>query len=455
MPPKRNAAKSRRQRTAARSARNPATSTTDTVTITQNGNIANAATETVVVVANGNAGAAAKTQYKSLLLSATQQELADLYKIRTSVIEMLYDGGYDIESHLSTHPSIPATVNLDDFQQFIQAKVAQKPSDHQAIAKELQGIQSKIRAERKPIKEKIKTLSERLNNKATTSDQRDKIRQEQKRLYTQMQNMHKDQLDDVTYNLLTERDLTLSTQRRPVSFVDQQAFKLWMNAAPAGPTTSSVANATELYDPFAAAPAGLTPVANATELYDPFAVEAAPPTPVASAVYDPFVVEPAQPASAADKMVVFFCNEPRIGKETFQFFIKKLRSLGTRNCILVSRDGCTSTIAKSLITKNTDYHIRVFAYKELVVNLIRYHYLVPKYYLLSGDQVKIVEERYGEVKCFPKLKKSRPVVRYYGFSTGDVIAVVYSGKLYGHSNNNNNPDENFIFPVSFKIVIEE
>jgi DNA-directed RNA polymerase subunit H (RpoH/RPB5) len=416
--------------------------------------------------ANSNNGNATKAQYKSMLLNLTDIDIEMLFKIRKTVFEMLEDGGYQVvpsnrhteQCALQTHPKLGPYASQEEFTQFLQTKALHKPDEHQAIAAEYQKLQTKIRAERKLIKDKLKALATQLQQ-CHTAESRDAIRAQQKKLIQESQRVHTDELDEITYNLLTEVDLCIVTEKRPVCPSFDRLFDLWMRKPPSEylkHEEMQYQNATSL--PFLTSH---TPASNnnnndnnnnnnnnGNNCNASHMMTKTNEGGTVQAVCNP-----------RDRIAVFFCNDSRINKPMFKFIAKRLRQMQIANCVLISRDGCKSTVARGLFNKSTEHHIRIFAYNELVVNLIRYHVMVPRYYPLAEHHLAELEKRYGDRNCFPKLHKSKPVARYYGFNTGEVVAVQYVNKNY--------PDyeqfdtklatqlQNFIFPVSFKIVVDE
>ena len=144
-----------------------------------------------------------------------------------------------------------------------------------------------------------------------------------------------------------------------------------------------------------------------------------------------------------DRLVVFFCNLSGIGVKAFQMLKRRIDTTHVRNAIFISENGCkrTPAINNSLIPNDPRFLIRVYAFEDLLVNMIKYFELVPKYTKLSAEEIEILQRKYGDLEKIPKLAKSKPVCKYYGFEAGQIVEVNFTGQVYCSLNGQNRQNE--------------
>ena len=100
-----------------------------------------------------------------------------------------------------------------------------------------------------------------------------------------------------------------------------------------------------------------------------------------------------------------------------------------KRIILVHKSKISSVAAKTATMFEGVFED--FLFEDLIVNVTR-HILVPQHIKLLEDEKKALLERYNvKLSQLPRLLRSDPICKYYGFEKGDVIKIIRKSETAG------------------------
>jgi DNA-directed RNA polymerase I, II, and III subunit RPABC1 len=126
--------------------------------------------------------------------------------------------------------------------------------------------------------------------------------------------------------------------------------------------------------------------------------------------------------SDGEKVYFFFVNVPKMNIDIIKAYIQRVETEHIKHVIIVYRKIITA-VAKSTIQTLDKIKIQLFAARELQYNITK-HRLVPFHEKVSKKEVTDLLKKFGTK--LPKLLKSDPVVRFYGFERRDIIRIIRS-----------------------------
>ncbi|KAL7712794.1 DNA-directed RNA polymerase I [Entamoeba marina] len=119
---------------------------------------------------------------------------------------------------------------------------------------------------------------------------------------------------------------------------------------------------------------------------------------------------------SSDGIIVFFAKDDKLKVETFTNYLGEVETQGCTKAIIVYHGQLSSVVKQSIERSKCQWE--VMQEDELIVNVTK-HVLVPKHILLIT------------VSQLPRLLKTDPICRYYGFQRGDVIKIVRKSETAG------------------------
>lgn len=123
------------------------------------------------------------------------------------------------------------------------------------------------------------------------------------------------------------------------------------------------------------------------------------------------------------KVLVLYHPQDSVGVAFVKMCYQKLEEQNIKNLIIVKWGKLTPT-AKTTIDEMNDHNIQVFDVEEISNNVTK-HVLVPKHELLTKDETMTLLKKYRSVKTqLPRILKSDPVIRYYGWNKGDIVRII-------------------------------
>lgn len=116
---------------------------------------------------------------------------------------------------------------------------------------------------------------------------------------------------------------------------------------------------------------------------------------------------------------VYFHHSPKMNIDAVKEFIYWIETNEWRHSILVYDNIITST-TKKVIESLDNHHIELFDAKEFLYDMTQLRYYCP-HERVDRETAQSIIKKYGNK--LPKLLKSDPVCRYFGFQKGDIIRV--------------------------------
>lgn len=140
-----------------------------------------------------------------------------------------------------------------------------------------------------------------------------------------------------------------------------------------------------------------------------------------------------------DSVMVFFEQASGLTTDRIYKILSKIHENGCNHCIIIYKDGVT-TYVKNLIKNDifekprgardklaydiNEFDIEIFNEEELRINITR-HRLQPKSLTRLSDAESITfKSKYGTK--IPIFAITDPLVRFYNFKRGDIIAIIRS-----------------------------
>jgi len=130
-----------------------------------------------------------------------------------------------------------------------------------------------------------------------------------------------------------------------------------------------------------------------------------------------------------ENIIIFFSDSIKLDLEEFRTYYHIMMDNKCNHSILVYNNGKVNKYVMQLIDvlkEQKNIHIELFENDWLVHNVTR-HESVSKHILLSDEEKEKLLEQYdpvGRGECFPKLLKTDPIARYYGFQKGQMIKIL-------------------------------
>lgn len=127
-------------------------------------------------------------------------------------------------------------------------------------------------------------------------------------------------------------------------------------------------------------------------------------------------------------LLVVFTDEQKVGVKTIKNFIHKIETEKIYHMIVVLKNSITSfgnrILAEVQASDNFDQKllIELFYEKELLINITK-HRLTPQHQKLDKDTKLELLSTGLTVAQLPRLLKSDPICRYYGFVRGDIVRI--------------------------------
>lgn len=123
----------------------------------------------------------------------------------------------------------------------------------------------------------------------------------------------------------------------------------------------------------------------------------------------------------------FLCTTSisKFGVDETKLLIGKLERTNARELILILSDSITSFASKMLTeyAASKSCKLWIFTENQLRFNVTK-HRLVPKHKKLSKiEKQEILSKNKLQVAQIPKLLNIDPIVKYYGFDSGDLIQI--------------------------------
>ncbi|KAL7720927.1 ATP-cone domain-containing protein [Entamoeba marina] len=132
---------------------------------------------------------------------------------------------------------------------------------------------------------------------------------------------------------------------------------------------------------------------------------------------------------SSDGIIVFFAKDDKLKVETFTNYLGEVETQGCTKAIIVYHGQLSSVVKQSIERSKCQWE--VMQEDELIVNVTK-HVLVPKHILLSNEEKEALKKKYQvTVSQLPRLLKTDPICRYYGFQRGDVIKIVRKSETAG------------------------
>lgn len=133
-----------------------------------------------------------------------------------------------------------------------------------------------------------------------------------------------------------------------------------------------------------------------------------------------------------DRVIVFFPESTKLGKQSFRDLVKKMTNLNLTHCIMVIKGGVSPAVNKLVTTLNVHkYRTELFFDEELVVNITK-HKMVPKHVALTKQEKQDILDKYSVTDAqLPRIKQSDVVSRYYGFRRGQLIQITRDSDTAG------------------------
>ena len=128
-----------------------------------------------------------------------------------------------------------------------------------------------------------------------------------------------------------------------------------------------------------------------------------------------------------EKLIVYYADEPattkKLGVEALGHAIIMCEKYNTRNLILVSPVGLSSTASKE-ISKMVSYNIYFFLEDEMTYDPTE-HYFTPAHRaLLPEEQRDFLKRNDLSIDQLPIILTSDMISRYYGFRVGQIIEII-------------------------------
>jgi DNA-directed RNA polymerase I, II, and III subunit RPABC1 len=138
-------------------------------------------------------------------------------------------------------------------------------------------------------------------------------------------------------------------------------------------------------------------------------------------IFSSFVV--ANNKNNQDKILVYFCQEPKMSAKNFKSLIAYLEEIKIKHCILIISKSMTDP-AKKEQSQITDYWIELFEQNELIVNFTKSIYSSAHFCLSNEEKQEFLTKNKISESQLPRILCSDPVCRYYGIKRGQIIKIV-------------------------------
>jgi DNA-directed RNA polymerase subunit H (RpoH/RPB5) len=132
------------------------------------------------------------------------------------------------------------------------------------------------------------------------------------------------------------------------------------------------------------------------------------------------------PDVVTQKILALFDVESagRTGVKTLREVAAHMEQFHVQDAIIVSERGPNTMMAKEVnMLHMRGFTIQFFCFTELYRNVTQ-HMLVPRHVKLSEQEKQdVCKKNKAELTHFPHLNRLDPVVRYYGFKKGTMVAI--------------------------------
>lgn len=123
-------------------------------------------------------------------------------------------------------------------------------------------------------------------------------------------------------------------------------------------------------------------------------------------------------------VILYLILQDKLNIDTFKHYYALIRQANCQHAILVYQNTLTSSV-KNIIKSMSTITLELFTMDELTFNITR-HVLVPKHELDDPER-----HPSRDLNNYPKIRRSDPVCRFYGFATGDIIRITRkNGGIY-------------------------
>ncbi|EFA76527.1 RNA polymerase II core subunit [Heterostelium album PN500] len=183
---------------------------------------------------------------------------------------------------------------------------------------------------------------------------------------------------------------------------------------------------------------------------------------------------------AADKIFIFFPNDPKVGvkpiKEVISTlikptnhlsiylsthnqtntyrYVKRMKEIGGTRAIIVVQQVMTPFAKQALaeFSQNREIVLENFNEAELLVN-ITHHQLVPKHILLSKEEKSELLAKYKMKETqLPRIQINDPVARYFGLRRGHVVKIIRPSETAGRYITYRNKNESTVTTSSKELT---
>jgi DNA-directed RNA polymerase I, II, and III subunit RPABC1 len=119
------------------------------------------------------------------------------------------------------------------------------------------------------------------------------------------------------------------------------------------------------------------------------------------------------------QVLVWYYAQEKMNIDSIKEFVYYLESKKIQHGIIIYQTTITSS-TKKVIDNLFQFCIEIFELKELVYDITQFKYYCHHECVSPSESLEI-KKKFGH--SLPSLLKSDPVVRYYGFSKGDIIRI--------------------------------
>ncbi|ELP94824.1 DNA-directed RNA polymerase I, II, and III subunit RPABC1, putative [Entamoeba invadens IP1] len=135
--------------------------------------------------------------------------------------------------------------------------------------------------------------------------------------------------------------------------------------------------------------------------------------------------------SADDGIIVLFAKDDKMKTEVFRSYAEEVQGQECKRAIVVYRGQLSSVIVQFVNSSEQKVKWELLLEDELIVNVTK-HVLVPEHIKLTDEEKQAVLKKYQVKESqLPRLLKSDPIAKYYGFERGDVIKIIRKSETAG------------------------
>jgi DNA-directed RNA polymerase I, II, and III subunit RPABC1 len=111
----------------------------------------------------------------------------------------------------------------------------------------------------------------------------------------------------------------------------------------------------------------------------------------------------------------YIISQNKLNKNLLKYYYGIFITNKIKHGILVYYDSITCSVTRLLENMNS-LSIECFKFEELMFNITK-HQLVPQH-------IKVNLDDHPQKNMYPIMKKSDPISKFYGYSSGDVIKII-------------------------------